>query len=75
MNSSCMAARIVSHGRRMIQSSIEANRRMLAVPSCASQRGVMSGTLRSRTTMRPPSARAAAPRAITSPHSGTWVSA
>jgi AcrR family transcriptional regulator len=70
-SSSCMAARIASHGRRMIHSSMEAKCRTIAVPSCASHPGVLSGTLRSSTTQRPPPERAAAPWAMTSAHSGT----
>ena len=74
-SSSCMAARIASHGRRMIHSSMEAKGRTVAVPSCASHRGVLSGTLRSSTAQRPPAERAAAPWAMTSAHSGTCVRA
>jgi calcineurin-like phosphoesterase family protein len=74
-SSSSMAARIASHGRRLIHSSMEANGRTAAVPSRATQRGVWSGTLRSSTTQRPPGERAAAPWAMTSPLSGTCVSA
>src|SRR5204862_1171828 len=70
-SSSCMAARIASHGRRMIHSSMDAKGRTIAVPSCASHPGVLSGTLRSSTTQRPPPERAAAPWAMTSAHSGT----
>ena len=70
-SSSCMAARIASHGRRMVHSSMEAKGRTIAVPSCASHPGVLSGTLRSSTAQRPPPERAAAPWAMTSAHSGT----
>ena len=49
-----MAARIASHGRRATHSSIEPNGRPSAIPSCASHRGALSGTLRSSTTQRPP---------------------
>src|ERR1700736_4066745 len=60
-----MAARISSHGRRMIHSSAEAKGRTIAVPSCVSHAGVLPGTLRSSTTQRPPPERAAAPWAMT----------
>src|SRR6476620_4437108 len=65
-----IAARIASHGRRTIHSSTEPNGRISAIPSCASGRGALSGTLRSNTTQRPPGARTSAPWAMTSPHSG-----
>ena len=42
---SCMPARIASHGRRAIQSSIEANGRTVAIPNCVSHRGVRVGNL------------------------------
>ena len=59
----------------MIHSSIEPKGRTVAVPSCASHPGVLLGTLRSSTAQRPPAERAAVPWAMTSAHSGTWVSA
>ena len=61
---SSIAARTSSQGRRAIHWSMEPNGR-------ASQRGAWFGALRSSTTQRPPALRAAAPWAITSPHSGT----
>jgi len=49
------------HGRRTIHSSREADRPTVAIPSWVSQRGVLSGILRSSTTQRPPAERASAP--------------
>ena len=69
--SPCRAARISSDGRRRIHSIYGREGPHYRVPTCASHRGVLAGTLRSSTTQRPPPERAAAPWAMTSAHSGT----
>src|SRR5262245_13820548 len=70
-NSSCIAARTTSQGRRATHSSTEPKRRASTIPSCASLCGALSGALRSSTTQPPPGRRTAAPWAMTVAQSGT----